>query len=298
MNVSMNLGYYSPNKFYLSNMAYSKYRQSFDHNLMLFNKSEDFKDKIGKISLGNWEQIACGLIFLRCQEFMISILKLCNEGNLEDSRVLTRSLFEHYIHLKYIKKKKQGRKFIAFYWVGIKAFLDDYEHKFPDGLIGSDEFNGFKNTVLRNYDDVKADYTFKGRKWLKWLYIFLRRHNIRRNWSSVRLSIMAKKVKDKKIHDFVMRNYSANVHCDIFGMSRFVKEFGEKIIFDNSPKADNMDDILGLSAQFFGGVVANLAIIYDTDIPQEFLQYLPDTDIKFKAKNSPQDPLVPSAPRI
>jgi hypothetical protein len=278
----MTSSYYNSSKFFNNNSAYGGYKRQFDHNLMLFNESEEFKDILSKVSLENWEQIACSLIFLRSQEFMISILKLCNEGNLEDARIITRSLFEHYIHLKYIKKKKHGRKFIAFYWIGIKAFLDDYENKYPDNFTNTIEFKSFKDTALKNYEDIKINYAYRGHKLLKWINILLRRYNIRRNWSSVRLSIMAKKVKDKKIHDFVMKNYSANVHCDIFGMSRFIKEFDEKIIFDNSPKSENMDDILGLSAEFFGGIVAHLAELYKTDIPIEFRQYLVNTDDKIR----------------
>jgi len=272
------LEYYKPENFFIKNQAYQNYKDKFDHILMLFNRSEDLKKELSKVKLTSNEHFACSLIFLRSQEFIISILKLCNEGNAEDARIITRSLFEHYVHFKFIKKKNLGGKFIRFYWVRIKSFLEDYEHESPNSsLSGTREYMDFKANVFYHYSKVKNDYK-RGGSWFRKIVLKIKRQYFRQNWSPKKLSKMAKIVKDKKIRKFVMTNYSSYVHCDIFGMSKFIKEYGENIIFDNSPKPENMDDILGLTSAFFGGIVAHLTELFGLKVVEDFEPYLPGTD--------------------
>ena len=136
----------SPAKFFSINIAYHEHKEKFDSTLELLNESEILKGIVTgtKYSLDEKEantQVACGLIFVRCQQLVISILRVCNEGNVEDAGILLRALFEHYIQMKHIKKENNGTLFLNFRWVSEKRYFDTYERNFPDDdLISRDEF--------------------------------------------------------------------------------------------------------------------------------------------------------------
>ena len=272
--------YYEPSVFFKNNKAYADYTDKFDALLNLFNESEKLKDIVtAKSKFTNWEQMACSFIFLRCQESIISIMKLCNEGNQSDARILTRSLYEFYIHHKYIIKTKTGRMFVLFHIIAMKRFIDDLENKYPDKeLVESTEYAEFKKELIENYEKIKDKFIISRgsdkRKTVKWS----QKIQLRRNWSPKSLREMAESVGDKRIHHFVMSNYSSNVHCDIFALSHYLKEFGDKIEFDNAPKSENMNDILELAIIFFGAIVARWLNLLNIEVRSPFSNYLLDTD--------------------
>jgi len=267
--------HYTPEKFFFLNSAYKTFKKQFDSCLSLFRESENLKDEITKIGERSEDQIACSLIFLRSQQLIISILRLANEGNAEDARILTRSLFEHYIHLKYIIKKSQGRLFLRFYWIASKRFFDNYQKDSPkENLLRQEELRAAKNAIDDKYNRVKNDFIRKQGKGIKRFFRHFRKDVIRINWSPKKLSAMSKALGEKRIHDFVMKNYSSYVHCDVFNMFRFFKEIDGKFEFENSPRPENMGDILALSAAFFGGIAAHLALISEVHVPHPFSKYL------------------------
>jgi hypothetical protein len=259
--------FYTPVKFFTSNAAYHEFKEKFDSALQLLNESENLKIVVskGKYSLDENEantQVACGLIFVRCQQLMVSILRLCNEGNVEDGGILLRSLFEHYIQMKHIKKENNGTLFLNFRWVSEKRYFDTYERNFPnEGLINSEDYKNHKIKYNKEFEQIKKDYlNNKGKP--------------RRQWYKGDLASIARGLKEKITYDFIMQINSPFVHCDVSGMERFISGDDKETIIECSPTTKSLDMILDFTSGFFGRIAVEWATAFKADIPDAFMKYL------------------------
>ncbi|OGC91693.1 MAG: hypothetical protein A2W25_06825 [candidate division Zixibacteria bacterium RBG_16_53_22] len=259
--------YHKSSNFFISNVAYHEHKAKFDYALELFNESEALKEIVSgvKISFEETEantQVACGLIFVRCQQLTISILRLCNEGNVEDAGILVRALFEHYLQLKHIKKENNGTLFLNFRWISEKRYFDTYERNFPNSdLIISEEFRNFKVRYNTFFERIKKDYLDKNGK-------------PRRHWYKGDLASIARDVNENITYDFIMQINSPFVHCDVSGMERFISGDDKGTIFECSPTTKSLDMILDFTSGFFGRIVTEWATAFKADIPDTFKKYL------------------------
>jgi hypothetical protein len=258
---------YTPIKFFTSNVAYHEFKEKFDSTLQLFYDSENLKEVVSgrKISLDDNEantQVACALIFVRCQQLLISILRLCNEGNMEDAGILLRSLFEHYLQLKHLKRENNGTLFLNFRWVSEKRYFDTYERNYPDSdLIKSEEFKNYQVRYNALFEQVKNDYLDKKGK-------------PRRHWYKGDLAAIAKDLNESITYDFIMQINSPFIHCDVSGMKRFISGDDKETIFDCSPTTKSLDMILDFTSGLFGRIVTEWATAFKADIPDAFKKYL------------------------
>ena len=258
----MVVDYYKPENFFKSNFAYQSHKEFFNELLDLFNQSEEVKDHITGITIQNEEQTACSLIFIQSQKTVISILLLCNEGNRSDAGILLRSLYEYYVQCKFIKMEKQGILFLDYYWVGLKKIIDMSDNDLIHMKIkGSREYDTFTEYVNERYESVKKKYLNKNGK-------------IRDRWSKLNLRVMAEMVGEENSYDQVMKTFSPYVHCDVLGMIDMMIPGEKTTTFDNSPKIESIDLILRMSCEFFGRIVAELALIFDVPIPNYFKQFV------------------------
>jgi hypothetical protein len=267
----INKEFYLPSKFFTSNQAYHTYKNKFDSVLLLFNESENLKDLISgsKISLDEIEadmQVSCGLIFVRSQQLIISILRLCNEGNAEDAEILVRVLFEHYIQMKYIKLKRNGALFLNYRWVAEKRYYDTLEKYIPnDRIFSNNEFKEFRNSLNTKYDQFKQDYiNEKGKP--------------RLHWYKGNLASIAKEVNENISYDMIMQISSRYIHCDISGMRRFISGDGEQTVFEASPTTKDLGRILDSTSDIYGRIAIEFAATYKIEIPEAFRKYLKKSD--------------------
>jgi hypothetical protein len=261
----MTLDYYKPDNFFIKNIAYDKHKTKFDHVLALFNESEDLKEEISekKIKISTDEQNACSLIFERSQQLIISILRLSNEGNVEDSGILLRSLFENYVQMKYIIFKKLGREFMLYIGVAMKNYVDMLEDNFLDkDFIKSKEFGIYKEKIYANYNYVKNNFLTKKGK-------------ISDRWHKSNLRKLSADINEEKNYDFISKTYSAYVHCDIGGMENFMKIDNNVTVFDNSPSTEGIDIILNGASEFFGKIVVEwAALLCVSEFPDIFKKFI------------------------
>ena len=256
------LDYYSPANFFRNNEAYSKFSPLFDLNLTLFNESEKLKDKISGLKIITWEQDAASLIFLNCQNLVISILSVCNEGVKETGLILLRSLFEKFIHIKYIIKYELGRQFLLYSIIAKKRFYDLYEENFPDNeSLFSSEYREFRDKL--NGFHVKIQNMYSNNK-----------GRIRYRWCAKTTRRMAIDLGERLSYDYIFQIYSGYVHCDPSSMEGYISEKPGNTIFDNSPKTDGIDEILHLTEESFGRIVAEWAGTFHVEVPETFSKYI------------------------
>ncbi len=259
--------YYKPKAFFQNNVAYLKHKDIFEECLNFFNESELLKESISGLKIDDDKnmadiQVACGLIFSRCQQFLISLLRLCNEGNLEDAAVLLRALFEHYVQMKYIIQNDYGTLFLNFRWVSHKRYIDAFEmHNSESDLIGTENYNLIKERIIEKYEIIKNDYKTK-------------RGKLQDHWYKGNMSILADSIGSGTVYNFLKHFASPFVHCDISGMTRFISGDEDRTIFDNSPTTESLDIVLNMTKIFFGKVATELAGIYGVETPKIFRIYL------------------------
>jgi len=258
----MVLDYYKPEKFFKNNKPYSTHKALFDKMLDMYNRSEDLKDQITGKMIENDEQTACTGIFFKSQQTIISILILCNEGNRNDAGMLLRSLYENYIQNRYIIKHKKGLEFLNYLSPARKIYFNlDYTKELLQKSLNDEQYEKIENEINRRFEEVKSDYLTKNGK-------------IRDKWSNVSLKDMAIDLDECRRHDFIMKTFSADVHCDIFGIKEMIISERTSTIFDNSPKVEGLDTILNLSHDFFGRIATELALLCKVGIPDIFRQFI------------------------
>jgi hypothetical protein len=261
------IDYYTSPNFFINNVAYQKQKDRFDYNLYLFNESENLKKKLSGLKISTDKQmadvqVACGLIFVRCQQLLISILRLCNEGNVEDAGILLRTLFENYIQMKFIIKNDSGSLFLGYNLIKRKRFIDLVEENDPKAeILKSDDYREFKVKLDKQFNEIKHDYMD-------------RKGEIRQRWCKENLRDIAKDVGSEKIYLFITQTNSPYVHCDSSGMLRFMNGDENETVFDGSPTTEFLDMILDGTSEFFGKVATELAGIFKVDIPESLEKFL------------------------
>lgn len=168
--------------------------------------------------------------------FKKSIFILCNHGQRYDANILLRSLFENYIHTKYIIKNKKGKQFLDY---------GDYSNnKSPDG----------------DYPNIQSQFSNKCFR--------------RFGWSGKTLRDLAKDIEEENKYIDIEKSLSPNVHCDPFVMVNFI-QYGEKeTIFDEQPTMEGIEQILERSVTFFAKIVVEWAKLFDAEIPDAYRRYI------------------------
>ncbi len=266
--------YYKPENFYdTKNIAYSEFKLEFDRALQIFIESDKLKEKIKKYF--NNEQYASMLIFAASQNLFISILKLCNEGIADVAGILLRSLFEDYVQIKYIKKKKLGSLFINFLWISLKRELDRSEmHISNTQFVEGSAYQANKALINEQYIKYKDDYTKKNRKWNKVRTWFNPKEIIQYNWSGKNLLKMAKNVGERASYNTIMPFHSKFVHCDPYGLMGFLKGGGNSTIIENSASTEGIELTLNVSIEIYSRIAIEMASSFDMPIPDLFRQFI------------------------
>jgi hypothetical protein len=254
--------YYLPSKFYISNVAYHKHKGHFDSCLGLFRYSEDLKDELSKYKIFTNEQRACSLIFVRCQSLLISILKLCNEGNLEDAGILLRSLFEHYVDMKYIIKTECGKRFYNFAIIYRYDFYIKYLTRCPNNPeIKTAEFKEFMDRLTKKFELIKDEYIDKNGK-------------IPQNWAKHDLRCKAEKVGEDLAYEYIIKKYSTVTHCNIVGMKRLFREDESGFEFYSGPTIEGLDEILVLGENIYGNTLTELFGVLGAPLPERLKKFV------------------------
>ena len=252
------LFYKAPEEFFIQNEAYEKHKELFNRCLTLLKESEDLKIQLSGMEIDQAEQQAVSLIFLKSQVLLSWIVKGCNEGRGDIARLLLRSLFESYINAKYILKHQKGEEFLDYRVAARKKFFESYERKFPHSPLLTPEYRIFKRNLEEMFERVWDRYTDKNGK-------------IRNRWSKYDLRAMAENVGESLTYDYIMAIYSAYVHCDVEGLSRFVRNNDNEVIFDNSPAVQDIEEFLLLGSIFFKDIVVVWAGACKAKVPTVFM---------------------------
>jgi hypothetical protein len=259
-------GHYNADKFFNSNAAYHKHKMHFDSCLELFRFSEDSKEELSRHKIFTAEQRACALIFVRSQSLLISMLKLCNEGNLEDSGILLRSLFELYVDMKYIIKTKSGRRFLNFDIIYRYIVFTESMRRDPNNpKMKTFEFCDYMKNLTGEFNKIKDEYISKKGK----LSFY---------WSKHDLSRKSNLVGEDISYEYLIRKYSAVAHCNAFGMRRLFKEDENGFEFYSGPTLEGLDEILFHCENLYGRILTELFGVLEAPVPENLKKYIKTSD--------------------
>lgn len=247
--------YQTPQQFFIQNEAYMEHKEKFDCSLAILKASEDLKGVLSGKRIDNAEQDAISRIFLKSQVLFSAIVKSCNEGTIEISKILLRSLFENYVNSRFILQHEFGEKFLDYRVAAAKKYCDSYEVKFPhDPHLSTEEYKVFKKKLDEDFRKVKHLYADKNGRILK-------------SWSRYHLRAMSDKMGETLTYDYIMSIYSAYVHCDPGGMRQYHRIENKQDIFDNNPSTKDIDELLTLGVIFFRNIVGDWAKSFNIKVP-------------------------------
>ncbi|KPL04164.1 MAG: hypothetical protein AMJ90_01830 [candidate division Zixibacteria bacterium SM23_73_2] len=143
---------------------YARYEKYFDANYFLHrNMLEMLKEDEAKIRADDDIKRVISYLFSACFKTYTSILLLCGKGFAPAAGILTRSLFENVINIKWIlnnDQKERARKFLNYSIVIKKKLYEKYnQYRIFDRLKSNvlDRMESVES-VKKAYTEVKDDY--------------------------------------------------------------------------------------------------------------------------------------------
>lgn len=221
---------------------YLKYKKYFDSNYLMFRTMLEIleKDK-ERLKLDDDVKRAISYLFVTCFKTYTSILVLCKKGFAPAAGMLTRSLFENIIDMKWILNKdreERARKFLNYSTVIKKSLYEKWEQHGIIEIIQLKLLDRMDSveSVQKAYAEVKQDYPNE------------------RYWSGKNRRQQAEEqgVNMAYDYDFYYWFFSLLTHSTIAGKvtSTTVEGNTESVFYGPSFSPEIMDDILERSYEY------------------------------------------------
>jgi len=246
---------------------------------------KDNRYALEKVSIGNPLQVVATFLFTKSTKTFRAIFILCAEGYGQDAMILSRSIFENYVHLAYIDKKDSSNRALLFITYGV---IDNYKK-----TEKIKEFENVKKYYGRNLQDEFIKRWGKGKteaeeirntECAKIIKTFGKDKIDKNSWSLLSLRNMIKQIGDNRketeeiYYEQVYWWASQFCHPDINCSNDYFSEEENNIIITDLPNDKNVETalILGLEHYFM------IAKITDKIIGLNLEKELDDLLIEFK----------------
>lgn len=199
-----------------------------------------------------------------------AILILCNNGYGEDAAILTRSLFDLLIVMKYILRDNTGqmiKRYMDYDWV-IRQNAFEYSKHNPvfkkaieDRRINPKEQDETPERIAEKAKEAMDTYDYERRY----------------AWSDKSINQMAKEVGRGQPYKTVYNLTSQLAHSAPRTINDYIKLYGEKLIAETGPTKNWVEETLVASFDFFISIFKE----YDKENGSTFQKKLLDIDKRY-----------------
>lgn len=225
-------------------------------------------------------QVISVYLLAKSMRTLTSINALWKIGMAEDIAPLTRSIYESYIVLLYLKNKGtelEAQQFSAKAAVKAREIAEATIALYPDSEVARrmrEELPQFRADEA----EVKQKYLKNLRQYDRW--DLLRKHIpfLQRQQRALTVREMAKKIGQGKVYKLLYAHLSSYLHADAFGASNHVQLRDDvwEVIADE-PNQSHANGFMAIAISYVGEIFQAYNEIHNAGIPESKFKKLFDT---------------------